>query len=168
VVKLKQIFKGQTMHTIKQLRTNALLRATVATSCLLMANASFAETVAVAGVVKKKEGTVEIVRGGKTIVAEVGTTIEAGDLVKTAKDSSVGIMLKDETRMSVGPASQMALDRYSFNADTYAGGILVNVIKGTFAMISGLVVKNNPVNSQIKTPTSTAGIRGTSFVVEVP
>jgi hypothetical protein len=62
----------------------------------------------------------------------------------------------------------MALDRYSFNADTYAGNIFVNVIKGTFAMISGLVVKNNPANSQIKTPTSTAGIRGTSFVVEVP
>ena len=35
-------------------------------------------------------------------------------------------------------------------------------------MISGLVVKHNPTNSKIKTPTATAGIRGTSFVVEVP
>jgi hypothetical protein len=77
-------------------------------------------------------------------------------------------MLKDETRMAVGPSSQMALDRYSFNPETHSGGILVNVIKGTFAMISGLVVKYNPDNAQIKTPTSTAGIRGTSFVVEVP
>jgi hypothetical protein len=167
-VNQQQIFKGKTMQTNKQVRSSKLLLATVAASCMLLASASFAETVAVAGVVKKKEGTVEIVRAGKSIAAEVGTTIEAGDVVKTSKDSSVGIMLKDETRMSVGPASQMALDRYSFNADTYAGNIFVNVIKGTFAMISGLVVKNNPANSQIKTPTSTAGIRGTSFVVEVP
>ncbi|NVO07003.1 MAG: FecR domain-containing protein [Rhodoferax sp.] len=156
------------MHTYKQVRVNKLLLATVATGCLLMAGASFADTATVAGVVKKKEGTVEIVRAGKTIPVEVGTTIEPGDLVKTSKDSSVGLMLKDETRMSVGPNSQMALDRYAFNADTYAGNIFVNVIKGTFAMISGLVVKNNPSSSQIKTPTSTAGIRGTSFVVEVP
>jgi hypothetical protein len=147
------------------LHSNKMLLATVTAFCLLQAGASHAE--AVAGIVKKKEGSVEILRAGKTIPVELGTEIQAGDLLKTSKDSHVGMMLKDETRMSVGPNSQMALDRYSYNADTHAGGILVSVFKGTFAMISGLVVKNNPTNSQIKTPTSTAGIRGTSFVVEV-
>jgi hypothetical protein len=144
-----------------------LVLATLATAGLLIAGTCHAEE-AVAGVIKKKQGHVEIVRAGKSIAAEVGTTVQAGDVVKTSKDSNVGIMLKDETRMAVGPASQMALDRYTFNANTYEGNIFVNVLKGTFAMISGLVVKNNPNSSQIKTPTSTAGIRGTSFVVEVP
>jgi hypothetical protein len=155
------------MHRKQLVLSKTLLLAALAASGLLMAGICQAED-AVAGVIKKKNGSVEIVRAGKSIAAEVGTTIQAGDVVKTSKNSSVGIMLKDETRMSVGPASQMALDRYAFNADTYAGNIFVNVIKGTFAMISGLVVKNNPTNSQVKTPTSTAGIRGTSFVVEVP
>jgi hypothetical protein len=155
------------MHTHQPAQTKKWLLASVAVCLLLATGAAFAAE-PVAGIVKKKEGTVEIVRAGKSIAVEVGTEILPGDLVKTGKDSSVGLMLKDETRMSVGPSSQMALDRYSFNPETNSGGILVNVIKGTFAMISGLVVKNNPNNSQIKTPTSTAGIRGTSFVVEVP
>jgi hypothetical protein len=45
---------------------------------------------------------------------------------------------------------------------------LVNVNKGTFAMISGLVAKNNPTAAQVTTPTSTAMVRGSSFAVEVP
>ena len=138
-----------------------------ALSTLLMAGSCRAEET-VAGIIKKKEGQVEIVRAGKSFAAEVGSTILPGDVLKTAKGSSVGVMLKDETRMAVGPGSQMALDRYAFNAETKEGNILVNVVKGTFSMISGLVVKHNPTNSKIKTPTATAGIRGTSFVVEVP
>lgn len=154
------------MNSNHQVRCAPALLGAVALACMLAAGASQAQTVA--GVIKKKDGTVEIVRGGKSIPAEVGSKVEVGDTLKTAKDSSVGVMLKDETRMSLGANSQMALDKFAFNADTYAGNMFVNVIKGTFAMISGLVVKNNPTGGQVKTPTSTAGVRGTKFVVEVP
>jgi len=140
---------------------------TVFAATCLMATAN-ASAEGVAGVVKKKQGSVEIVRDGKAIPVEVGTVVHAGDTLKTDKDSSVGLMLKDESRMSMGPSSQMALDKFGFNANTYSGNIFISVIKGTFAMISGLVVKNNPANSMVKTPTSTAGIRGTTFVIEVP
>jgi len=142
------------------------LLATLTVFCLLASGAGHAQSVA--GVVKKKEGTVEIIHNGKSIPAEIGSAVQPGDTVKTAKDSTVGLMLKDTTRMSLGPSSEMSLDKFGFNANTYSGNILVSVVKGTFAMISGLVVKNNPANSMIKTPTSTAGIRGTTFVVEVP
>jgi hypothetical protein len=151
---------------MNQIRTHKLLLAALAATCLLGSAASQAQSVA--GTIKKQQGTVEIVREGKSMPAGVGTTVLAGDLLKTSKDSSVGLMLKDETRMSLGANSQVALDKFSFDANTYSGNLFVNVLKGTFAMISGLVVKNNPTSTQIKTPTSTAGIRGTSFVVEVP
>jgi hypothetical protein len=77
-------------------------------------------------------------------------------------------MLKDETRMSLGANSQIALEKFSFDANTYAGSLLVNVNKGTLAMVSGLVAKNNPTAAQVKTPTATAAVRGSSFAVEVP
>jgi hypothetical protein len=143
----------------------ALLTA-VAVLCLATSGIGHAQSIA--GVVKKKEGTVQIIRDGKPMPADIGTAVRAGDTVKTEKDSSVGLMLKDESRMSLGPNSQMSLDKFGFNANTYQGNMLVSVLKGTFAMISGLVVKNNPGAALIKTPTSTAGIRGTTFVVEVP
>ena len=142
------------------------MRTALAMSCLLALGSVNAETVA--GVVKKKVGTVEIVRAGAPVPVEIGTRVQAGDVIKTSPNSGVGLMLKDETRMSVGANSQIALEKFSFDANTYAGSLLVNVNKGTLAMVSGLVAKNNPTAAQVKTPTATAAIRGSSFAVEVP
>jgi hypothetical protein len=138
----------------------------VAAACLVNSGVARAETVA--GIIKNNVGTVEIVRNGKTLPAGVGTKIMAGDIVKTAKDSTVGVMLKDETRMSLGANSHIALDRFTFDANTNKGNMFLSVVKGTFGMISGLLVKNNPASTQINTPTATAGVRGTMFLVEVP
>jgi len=154
------------MTTPSKTLPKTLLLASMAAACLVAAGASYAQSVA--GVVKKKEGTVEIVRAGKSMPAEIGTKVQAGDTLKTSKDSSVGVMLKDESRMSLGPNTQMKLDKFGFNANTYKGNVFISVLKGTFAMLSGLVVKNNPNDSLIKTPTSTAGLRGNTFVMEVP
>lgn len=122
----------------------------------------------VAGVVKKSDGSVTILRDGKDIPVEVGTVVMAGDVVRTAASGSAGVMLKDETRMSLGPNSQVSLERYAFNADTHQGNMFVNILKGTMMMISGLIVKTNPDAAKIKTPTGTVGIRGTEFIVDVP
>ncbi len=121
-----------------------------------------------AGVVKNTEGVVEVTHEGTTSVAQIGTKIYPGDVIKTSKNSNVGIMMKDDSRMSLGGNSRISLDRFSFNANTNEGNIAINMVKGTFAMISGLLVKHSPESATIKTPTSTAGIRGTYFVVEVP
>lgn len=122
----------------------------------------------VAGVVKKTEGSVEIIRNGQSMPATVGTIVLAGDTLRTARDAHAGVVLKDDTRVALGASSQVALDKFAFNADSHEGNLVVNVVKGTFAMISGLLVKHNPESTQIKTPTTTAGVRGTRFVVEVP
>lgn len=133
--------------------------------CLLSAGAVLAQNVA--GVVKKSEGNVSIQRGGKTIAASVGTQVMAGDVLRTADRSSTGVMMKDETRLSLGPNSQVVVDKYGFNADSHAGGMFISVVKGTLMMITGLLVKN-PSAVTVKTPTTTAGVRGTQFIVDVP
>ena len=138
----------------------------VAVACLLAGSLVQAQTVA--GVLKKKVGAVEILRDGKSLPAAIGTRLQAGDVIKTSQNSGVGLMLKDETRMSLGANSQVSLEKFSFDANTYVGSMLVNVSKGTFAMVSGLVAKNNPTAVQVKTPTATAVISGNKFAVEVP
>jgi hypothetical protein len=149
-----------------QAMVGKLVPAALAVSCLLVVGSVQAETTA--GVVKKKVGSVEIIRGGASLPVEIGTRLQVGDVIKTSQNSGVGVMLKDETRMSLGANGQVALEKFSFDANTYAGSLLVNVNKGTFAMISGLVAKNNPTAAQVTTPTSTAMVRGSSFAVEVP
>lgn len=143
-----------------------LVRTSLAVSCVLLAGLVHAEPVA--GVVKKKVGTVEIVRGGAPVAVEIGTRLQAGDVIKTSPNSGVGVMLKDETRMSLGGNSQLTLEKFSFDASTYAGSLLLNVNKGTLAMVSGLLAKNNPTAVKVKTPTATAMVRGSTFAVEVP
>jgi hypothetical protein len=158
--------KVETMKHKRSTVVDRMLRSAVAVSCLLAAGIIQAETVA--GVVKKKVGTVEIVRDGKALPVAIGSRLQAGDVIKTAQNSGVGVMLKDETRMSLGANSQMELEKFSFDANTYAGGLLVKVNKGTFAMVSGLLAKSNPTAAQVKTPTATTTVRGSSFAVEVP
>ena len=158
--------KEENMKQQRSAMVGKLVRTAVAVSCLMAGG--FVQAQTVAGVVKSRLGTVEIVRDGKPLPVVVGTRLQAGDVVKTSQNSGVGLMLKDETRMSLGANSQVALEKFSFDANTYAGNLFINVIKGKFAMVCGLVAKNNPTGVQVKTPTSTAATQGSSFVVEVP
>jgi hypothetical protein len=158
--------KEEIMKQQRSTLVGRLVCTAVAVSCLLAGSLVQAQTVA--GVVKKKVGAVEILRDGKPFAVAIGTRLQAGDVIKTSQGSGVGLMLKDETRMSLGANSQASLEKFSFDANTYAGSMLVNVNKGTFAMVSGLVAKNNPTAVQVRTPTAVATISGNSFAVEVP
>ncbi|MFM1908487.1 MAG: hypothetical protein RLZZ591_2164 [Pseudomonadota bacterium] len=153
------------MNTMSTPLRQALTTGCLVISSLLVPEVAFAQSIA--GVVKNITGSALIVRGDKNLPVEVGTKILPGDLVRTSGDSTVGVTLKDETRLSMGANSQAALEKFAFNADSQKGGMTVSVVKGTLSMISGLLVKTNPDQVLIKTPTSTAGIRGTYFVVEV-
>jgi hypothetical protein len=122
----------------------------------------------VAGVIKTSQGNVQILREGRSIPAPVGADVMAGDTLRTTGESSAGVMLKDDTRVSLGPNSQLVLDRFAFNANTNEGDMLVSILKGTLRMVSGLLVKANPEQVRLKTPTATIGVRGTDFIVDVP
>jgi hypothetical protein len=148
---------------------SATRRATVsvlAVVCLAASSAALAQNVA--GVVKASHGNVQILREGRSIPAPVGTDVMAGDTLRTVGDSSTGVMLKDDTRVALGPNSQLVLDRFAFNANTNEGDMLVSILKGTLRMVSGLLVKANPEQVRLKTPTATIGVRGTDFIVDVP
>ena len=135
-------------------------------ACLLVLGVAHAQNVA--GVVKKMDGNVSIQRDGQTLPVQVGTTLRAGDVLRTGDAASTGVMLKDETRVSLGPNSQVVLDKFAFNADTHQGNFLVRIFKGTLMMVSGLIVKANPSAASVRTPTGTVGIRGTEFIVDIP
>lgn len=120
-----------------------------------------------AGTIKVVKGSVSILRGDEVIEAAIGAQILAQDRLRTGPDGSVGVTLKDDTLISAGPNSTIAVEKYAFNATTHAGEMLISVLKGTFSMISGMMIKHSPEAAVVKTPTTTIGIRGTEFAVEV-
>ena len=117
------------------------------------------------GQVKVAKGTVTIDRAGASIPATVGTRLQASDVVRTGSDGSVGITMTDNSLLSAGPNSVLALDRYDFDEVTSEGRFDASLRKGTLAVVSGRLAKQSRDAMSIRTPSAVLGVRGTEFVV---
>ncbi len=119
-----------------------------------------------AGTVKTAKGAVTIERAGQKIAAAPGAKVHAADRVLTGADGSVGITLRDNTVLSAGPNSTLALEKFAFDSTTHAGAIDATLKRGTLSVISGKIAKASPDAVTFRTPTTTLGVRGTEFVIE--
>ena len=117
------------------------------------------------GQVKTAKGDVKVVRHGATQPLNVGDHVFQSDTISTAKGASVGITFVDNSMMSLGPSSQLALDQFQFDTTTHAGVFNTSLTKGTLAVKSGQIVQQTPEAMHIKTPAALLGVRGTEFVV---
>ena len=118
-----------------------------------------------AGHVKVSKGTVQIERGGQKLPATVGATVQSGDVVTTGADGSVGITFLDNSLLSAGPNSVLALDRFAFDSTTHQGSFESSLRTGTLAVVSGKLAKQSPEAMKVKTPAAVLGVRGTEFLV---
>ena len=134
---------------------------------LLFALATNAWSAEGAGSVKTLTGSATVIRESSVLPVSTGQFLYRGDRVVSGQDSYVGIMLYDDTRLTLGPASELQIREFEFNPSSYAGGIAVSFLKGTVRVVTGLIGKNAPENVQFNTPTASIGIRGTEFVVDV-
>lgn len=117
---------------------------------------------------KTVQGDVRIERGAVQLPAEVGTPLLAKDRISVGPAASVGISLRDETLLSLGPRSTMVLEEFAFNPVSRDGRVDTTLLRGTLRYVTGLIGSLNPGAVSVKTPTATVGIRGTDFIVEVP
>jgi hypothetical protein len=140
------------------------MRWTIAAILLGFASAGLA---ADAGEIKTTSGTVHLERGGKKLPVKVGTPVQQSDVVVTGADGAAGITFTDNSLLSVGPNTILAIDKYQFDSTTHAGQFDANLKKGTLAVISGKMVKQQPESMRVRTPSSIMGVRGTEFVVKV-
>ena len=101
------------------------------------------------------------------VPVHVGDRLFSGDRVVTADGAAVGITLRDDTLVSLGPKSSFVLEQYNFNESSGEGNVAVRVVKGTLRYVTGLIGKHAPEHQQVMTPTATIGIRGTDFIVDV-
>jgi hypothetical protein len=118
-----------------------------------------------AGHVKIARGTVQIERAGQKAPAAVGATVQAGDVVSTGSDGSVGITFLDNSLLSAGPNSVLAIDRFAYDPTTHQGGFESSLRTGTLAVVSGKLAKQSPEAMKVKTPAAVLGVRGTEFLV---
>lgn len=117
------------------------------------------------GQIKVAKGQVSVERKGQTLPGQVGLALEAADILKTGADGSVGITMRDNSLLSAGPNSILALDRFEFDPTTSAGRFDAHLRRGTLAVVSGRIAKQSPKAMSVRTPSAVLGVRGTEFVV---
>jgi hypothetical protein len=118
------------------------------------------------GLVRNSVGSATLIRGGNVLPATTGTRLHVGDTLGTGPDGSLGVILRDDSSLSLGPSSTLVLRDFLFSPSEGKLGLLVRLSSGTMAYLSGLIGKLAPEKARFETPTATIGIRGTHFVVK--
>ena len=79
-----------------------------------MATPALAQQSSAAGRIKVVSGAAFIVRHNATIPAQAGQIVYEAEALRTGPDGSLGVTLTDDTRLSLGPASEVRLDRFVY------------------------------------------------------
>jgi hypothetical protein len=88
----------------------------------------------------------------------VGNAVFQDDLVRTGADSVAQLLFADQTTLSVGPRSEIRLDRFVYDPSRSVGDVAVSLTGGSLRFITG---QQDPRSYQVRTPVATIGVRGT-------
>jgi hypothetical protein len=137
------------------------------TMMVLMTAPVAAEQRTPAGHVKIATGAAYIVRGNATLRAKAGDPVFAIDTLRTDADGAIGVTLMDDTRISLGPRSEMRVERYVFAPAEGGLGMVLNFVRGVAAYVSGRMAKLAPDAIRLETPAAIVGVRGTTVAIKV-
>lgn len=120
----------------------------------------------VVGRVAVLQGAATVQHAGKPeLTMEVGTPLYKGDFVSTGASAYALLVFRDDSRMTVNPASRIEISDYAYEPDgaKSIGSMLVTLLKGGLRAATGLIGKRNYGDVKFRTATATIGIRGTVF-----
>ncbi|MCM0082583.1 FecR family protein [Geomonas sp. Red32] len=137
------------------------------TMLLAAAPCAFAAEAVHAGIVKALAGEVTLVRDGRTFPATLNAKVFQGDLVRTGKNGKVGLILEDDTVISLGPDSHLVLESFLFQPNEKKLSLVARILHGTVSYLSGQIAKLAPNLVHLKTPNATVGVRGTHVLIQV-
>jgi hypothetical protein len=137
--------------------------AAVLVTCATLAAASDGSV----GRVKTVKGSATIMRGQASLPAVFNEKLLQGDTLKTGPDGSLGVMLKDDTSLSLGPNSEVVIDQFLFAPAEGKLSLVARMLRGTAVYLSGVIARLSPQSVRIETPNASIGVRGTRFLVKV-
>ena len=121
----------------------------------------------VAGRIKIASGSAFVVRAGAVMPAQAGQLVYEADALRTGADGRLGVTLKDDTRVSMGPGSELRVDRFLYAPAEGRLGLVLNVVRGVVAYVSGRIAKLSPDSIRLETPAAVVGVRGTTLALRV-
>ena len=120
-----------------------------------------------AGHIKTVSGGAVLVRANGTTQVKAGDAIFATDVLRTSGDGAVGVTLRDDTRLSLGPNSEVKIERYVYSPGEGGLGMVLKFVRGVAVYVSGRISKLAPDSIRLETPTGIVGVRGTTVAIRV-
>ncbi len=139
--------------------------------CLLMvllvgALVSAVQAQAAAGRFIQVQGRVDLLRQGElpATPAELYGEIEAGDIVRTKSSSRAQIQFVDDTILTIGPESRVAVEQYLFDAQKGRRQAVLQVFLGLVKTAVAKIYQADQPDFILKTHTAVMGVRGTEWL----
>src|SRR5215469_5207222 len=90
--------------------------------------------------------------------------LHASETVRTGDAGKADLVFVDRTNLTVGPTSEVVLDKFVYDPVGSNGKVVVQTTRGAFRFVTG--TQDHSVY-QIKNPYGSLGVRGTAFTCEV-
>ncbi len=93
---------------------------------------------------------------------QLQSPVYVGDELITGKHARLHLSMRDNTQLTLGENTQFSINHYTYTAEQH-GGADLELVRGVFRAVTGLIGKLNPAGFSVTTPAATIGIRGTDF-----
>jgi hypothetical protein len=103
---------------------------------------------------------------GAAEALKVGSTVAAGERVRTGPDAMAILVFTDEGRISLRADSELLIRHYEIDPTGAKTRIELELIKGTVRQISGQASRAQPERYRLNTPIAVIGVRGTDFLAK--
>ncbi|WP_307720448.1 FecR family protein [Massilia atriviolacea] len=146
----------------RRIAIKALAGVLLAGSCALAWAAQVAGTIVnLSGplMVKKADGSVKVLG--------LKSEVEQGDTLVSEKNTYARIVFIDNSEITLRPGTTFKIEAFAYESGKPdADSASFSLIQGGLRSLTGLLGKRNKEKFQLKTPTATIGIRGTTFVAQ--
>jgi hypothetical protein len=104
---------------------------------------------------------------GSVKVLGLKSEIENGDTLVSEKNTYAQIRFVDNSEITLKPGTTFRIENFNYDAGKPdADSAAFDLVKGGLRSITGLLGKRNKEKFQLKTPSATIGIRGTTFIAQ--
>jgi hypothetical protein len=104
---------------------------------------------------------------GSVKVLGLKSEIENGDTLVSEKNTYAQIRFVDNSEITLKPGTTFRVENFNYDAGKpEADSAAFDLVKGGLRSVTGLLGKRNKEKFQLKTPSATIGIRGTTFIAQ--
>jgi ferric-dicitrate binding protein FerR (iron transport regulator) len=127
-------------------------------AALAVCPSALAQTGSRIGAASAVRNQVTAAQGAQERQLAAGNPVLQNDRIRTGANSVAQLLFADQTTLSVGPRSEITLDRFVYDPNRSTGDVAVGLTTGALRFVSG---QQDPRSYQVRTPVATIGVRGT-------